>query len=171
MPRACAGKPCRPIVRGHSDMGIITLTVLCSTFDNQYLTGSAEQYFRYQNADGSIPIAVAPQARGLAVTGNYGPPPSLSTQDYGMMQVTDAYSYWLCSGDTAWLKANWASIRGIMTWAAGQVGANGLMSGRGPLSTQMSANAHYYGCLNQAARMAAAVGDTTSASNYASAAP
>jgi alpha-L-rhamnosidase len=153
------------------DMGISTLTVLCSTFDNQYLTGSAEQYFRYQNADGSIPIAVAPQARGLAVTGSFGPPPSLSTQDYGIMQVTDAYQYWMFSGDTGWLRRNWAAIRGIMTWAAGQAGTDGLMSGRGPLATQMSTNAHYYGCLNQAQRMAAAVGDAASAAAYASAAP
>ena len=110
-------------------MGISTLTVLCSTFDNQYLTGSAEQFFRYQLADGSIPIAVPAQARGLSVTGSFGPPPSLSTQDYTMMQVTDAYQYWMCSGDTGWLTKNWASIRGIMTWLAGQVGTNGLMSG------------------------------------------
>jgi alpha-L-rhamnosidase len=153
------------------DMGISTLTVLCSTFDNQYLTGSCEQYFRYQQSDGSIPIAVAPQAKGLAVTGSFGPPPSLSTQDYGIMQVTDAYHYWMCSGDTAWLSRNWAAIRGIMTWAAGQVGANGLMSGRGPLATQMSTNAHYYGCLQQAQQMATAVGDTASTSTYASLAP
>lgn len=153
------------------DMGISTLTVLSSTFDNQYLTGSAEQYFRYQAADGSIPIAVAAQAKGLTVTGTFGPPPSLSTQDYGIMQVTNAYHYWMCSGDTAWLGRHWAAIRGIMTWAAGQVGTNGLMSGAGPLATQMSTNAHYYGCLLQAQQMAAAAGDTASASAYAAAAP
>lgn len=153
------------------DMGISTLTVLVSTFDNQYLTGSCEQYFRYQNADGSIPIAVPAQAKGLAVTGSFGPPPSLSTQDYTMMQVTDAFQYWMFSGDTAWLKKNWAAIRGIMTWLAGQVGASGLMSGRGPLATQMSTNAHYYGCLLQSHQMAAATGDSASASTYASLAP
>ena len=153
------------------DMGISTLTVLCGTFDNQYLTGSCEQFFLYQNSDGSIPIAVPAQAKGLAVTGTYGSPPSLSTQDYTMMQVTDAYNYWLFSGDAAWLKKNWAVIRGVMTWLAGQVGSNGLMSGGGPLSTMMSANAHYYGCLLQAQDMAAAVGDTASASKYASLAP
>ena len=153
------------------DMGISTLTVLCSTFDNQYLTGSCEQFFRYQAADGSIPIAVPAQAKGLPVTGTYGPPPSLSTQDYTMAQVTDAYHYWMFSGDTAWLQQNWASIRGIMTWLAGQVGSDGLMSGVGPLATQMSSNAHYYGCLQQAQQMATAVGDTASASLYASLAP
>ncbi len=153
------------------DMGISTLTVLCSTFDNQYLTGSAEQFFRYQLADGSIPIAVPAQARGLPVTGSSGPPPSLSTQDYTMMQVTDAYHYWMCSGDTGWLTENWKSIRGIMTWLAGQVGADGLMSGAGPLATQMSTNAHYYGCLHQAQQMATAAGDTASAPAYAVAGP
>ena len=153
------------------DMGISTLTVLASTFDNQYLTGSCEQFFRYQLTDGSIPIAVPAQARGLAVTGSFGPPPSLSTQDYTMMQVTDAYQYWMFSGDTAWLKQNWAAIRGIMTWLAGQVGTNGLMSGVGPLATMMSTNAHYYGCLRQAQQMATAAGDTASASTYASRAP
>ena len=152
------------------DMGISALTVLSSTFDNQYLTGSAEQYFRYQAADGSIPIAVAPQAKGLTVTGTFGAPPSLSTQDYGIMQVTDAYHYWMCSGDTAWLTRNWASIRGIMTWAAGQLGANGLMSGAGPLATQMSSNAHYYGCLQQAQQLATGAGDSASAAAYAAAA-
>ncbi|MBV9448964.1 MAG: twin-arginine translocation signal domain-containing protein [Streptosporangiaceae bacterium] len=153
------------------DMGISTLAVLTSTFDNQYLTGSAEQYFLYQNADGSIPIAVPAQGKGLAVTGTFGPPPSLSTQDYGMMQVTDAYNYWLFSGDTAWLRRNWTSVRGIMTWLTGQIGSNGLMSGAGPLATQMSTNAHFYGALHQAQQMATAVGDTASASAYASAAP
>lgn len=153
------------------DMGISTLTVLCSTFDNQYLTGSCEQFFRYQAGDGSIPIAAPAQGRGLAVTGSFGPPPSLSTQDYGTMQVTNAYNYWMFSGDTAWIKKNWAAIRRIMTWAASQVGTNGLMSGGGPLSTMMSANAHYYGCLRQAQQMATAAGDTASASTYASLAP
>jgi alpha-L-rhamnosidase len=153
------------------DMGISTLTVLSGTFDNQYLTGSCEQYFRYQLSDGSIPIAVPAQAKGLTATGSFGPPPSLSTQDYGIMQVTDAYHYWMCSGDTAWLSRNWAAIRGIMTWAAGQVGTNGLMSGAGPLATMMSTNAHYYGCLQQAQQMATAVGDTASAATYASLAP
>jgi alpha-L-rhamnosidase len=153
------------------DMGISTLTVLCSTFDNQYLTGSCEQFFRYQLSDGSIPIAAPAQGKGLAVTGTFGPPPSLSTQDYTMMQVTNAYQYWMCSGDTAWIKRNWATIRGIMTWLAGQVGSTGLMSGVGPLSTQMSTNAHYYGCLKQAQQMAMAAGDTASAAAYASAGP
>lgn len=153
------------------DMGISALTVLCSTFDNKYLTGSAEQYFRYQAANGSIPIAVAPQAKGLTVTGTFGAPPSLSTQDYGIMQVTDAYHYWMCSGDTSWLSRNWAAIRAIMTWAAGQIGSDGLMSGAGPLATQMSSNAHYYGCLLQAQQMATAAGDTSSAAAYAAASP
>jgi hypothetical protein len=153
------------------DMGISTLTVLCGTFDNQYLTGSCEQSFRYQQADGSIPIAVPAQGKGLTVTGTFGPPPSLSTQDYTMMQVTDSYQYWMFSGDTAWLKKNWPSIRAIMIWLAGQVGPNGLMSGAGPLTTQMSTNAHYYGCLRQAEQMAAAAGDTASAAAYASLAP
>ena len=153
------------------DMGISTLTVLCGTFDNQYLTGSSEQFFRYQNSDGSIPIATPAQGNGLAVTGTFGPPPSLSTQDYTMQQVTDAYHYWMCSGDTGWLATWWPAIRGIMTWLSGQVGTDGLMSGVGPLATQMSSNAHYYGCLNQAARMAAAAGDSASAAAYASAAP
>lgn len=153
------------------DMGISTLTVLCGTFDNQYLTGSCEQFFRYQNSDGSIPIAAPAQGKGLAVTGNFGPPPSLSTQDYTMMQVTDAYNYWLFSGDTAWVTTNWPTIRAIMTWLAGQVGPSGLMSGGGPLSTQMSANAHYYGCLLQARQMATAAGDSASASAYAALAP
>lgn len=153
------------------DMGISELTVLASTFDNQYLTGSCEQYFRYQNANGGIPIAVPAQGKGLSVTGTFGPPPSLSTQDYGMMQVTDAYNYWLFSGDTAWVSRNWAAIRGIMTWLTGQRGANGLMSGVGPLATQMSTNAHFYGALHQAEQMATAVGDTASASAYAAAAP
>lgn len=58
-----------------------------------------------------------------------------------------------------------------MTWAASQVGTNGLMSGAGPLATMMSTNAHYYGCLHQAEQMATAVGDTASASTYASLAP
>jgi alpha-L-rhamnosidase len=153
------------------DMGISTLTVLCSTFDNQYLTGSVEQFLLYQQADGSIPIAAPAQGKGLAVTGTFGPPPSFSTQDYTMMQVTDSYQYWMFSGDTRWLKKNWASIRGIMTWLAGQVGTNGLMSGVGPLATMMSSNAHYYGCLGQAAQMATAVGDTASAAAYATRAP
>ncbi len=153
------------------DMGISTLAVLCSTFDNQYLTGSCEQFFRYQGANGSIPIAVPAQAKGLPVTGSFGPPPSLSAQDYGLMQVTDAYNYWLFSGDTAWITSNWSAIRGIMTWAASQVGTNGLMSGAGPLATMMSTNAHYYGCLHQAEQMATAVGDTASVSRYASLAP
>ena len=153
------------------DMGISTLTVLCSTFDNQYLTGSVEQFLLYQQADGSIPIAAPAQGKGLAVTGSFGPPPSFSTQDYTMAQVTDSYQYWLFSGDTRWLKKNWASIRGIMTWLADQVGTNGLMSGVGPLATMMSSNAHYYGCLGQAAQMASAVGDTASAAAYATRAP
>lgn len=153
------------------DMGISTLTVLVSTFDNQYLTGSCEQYFRYQQANGSIPIAVPAQAKGLAVTGSFGPPPSLSTQDYTMMQVTDAFQYWMFSGDIPWLKKNWAAIRAIMTWLAGQVGASGLMSGAGPLATMMSTNAHYYGCLHQAQQMASAAGDTASATAYAALAP
>lgn len=153
------------------DMGISTLTVLCGTFDNKYLTGSCEQFFRYQQSDGSIPIAAPAQGKGLAVTGSFGPPPSLSTQDYTMMQVTDAYNYWMFSGDTAWLSRNWTSLRGIMTWLAGQVGTGGLMSGAGPLATQMSTNAHYYGCLHQAQQMATVVGDTASASAYASLAP
>lgn len=153
------------------DMGISTLTVLVSTFDNQYLTGSTEQFFLYQQANGSIPIAAPAQGKGLAATGNFGPPPSLSTQDYTMAQVTDSYQYWMFSGDDTWLAKNWASIRGIMTWLAGQVGANGLMSGVGPLATMMSTNAHYYGCLGQAERMATAVGDTASAAAYASQAP
>jgi hypothetical protein len=131
----------------------------------------AEQFFLYQNANGSISIAVPAQGKGLAVTGTFGPPPSLSTQDYGMMQVTDAYNYWLFSGDTGWVARNWAAIRGIMTWLASQVGTNGLMSGVGPPTTQMSTNAHYYGALQQAQRMATAVGDTASASTYASLAP
>ena len=104
------------------DMGISTLTVLCSTFDNQYLTGSVEQFLRYQQADGSIPIAAPAQGKGLAVTGSFGPPPSFSTQDYTMAQVTDSYQYWMFTGDTPWLARNWAPIRAIMTWLAGQVG-------------------------------------------------
>ena len=153
------------------DMGISTLTVLCSTFDNQYLTGSVKQFLLYQNADGSIPIAAPAQGKGLAVTGTFGPPPSFSTQDYTMAQVSDSFQYWMFSGDTAWLTKNWPSIRAIMNWLAGQVGTNGLMSGAGPLATQMSTNAHYYGCLLQAARMATAAGDTASATRYASLAP
>jgi len=153
------------------DMGISTLTVLCSTFDNQYLTGSVEQFLLYQKADGSIPIAAPAQGKGLAVTGSFGPPPSFSTQDYTMAQVTDSYQYWMFSGDTKWLKKNWTSIRKIMTWLAGQVGTNGLMSGAGPLATMMSSNAHYYGCLGQAEQMATAVGDTASAAAYATRAP
>jgi hypothetical protein len=35
------------------------------TFDNQYLTGSVEQFFRYQQADGSIPAEPAPHAGRL----------------------------------------------------------------------------------------------------------
>jgi alpha-L-rhamnosidase len=149
------------------DMGISTLTVLCSTFDNQYVSGSCEQFFRYQQANGSIPSAVPAQAKGAAVTGPLGG----GGQDYTLMQVTDAYQYWMYSGDTAWLKKNWATIRAIMTWLAAQIGSNGLMSGAGPLATMMSTNAHYYGCLLQAQRMATAVGDTASATAYASQAP
>lgn len=26
------------------------------------------------------------------------------------MQVTDAYNYWLFSGDTAWITSNWPAI-------------------------------------------------------------
>ncbi len=152
-------------------MGISTLTVLCSTFDNQYLTGSVEQFLRYQQADGSIPIAAPAQGKGLAVTGSFGPPPSFSTQDYTMAQVTDSYQYWMFTGDTPWLVRNWAPIRAIMTWLAGQVGPSGLMSGAGPLATQMSSNAHYYGCLRQAEQMAAAAGDAASAAAYAAQAP
>lgn len=153
------------------DMGISTLTVLCSTFDNKYLTGSVEQFLLYQQPDGSIPIAAPAQGKGLAVTGSFGPPPSFSTQDYTMAQVTDSYQYWMFSGDTRWLTRNWPSIRKIMTWLAGQVGANGLMSGAGPLATMMSSNAHYYGCLGQAEQMATAAGDTASAAAYAAQAP
>ena len=153
------------------DMGISTLTVLCSTFDNRYLTGSVEQFLLDQNADGSIPIAAPAQGKGLAVTGSFGPPPSFSTQDYTMAQVTDSYQYWMFSGDTAWLTKNWSAIRAIMTWLAGQLGSNGLMSGAGPLATQMSSNAHYYGCLLQAQQMAAAADDTASATAYATRAP
>lgn len=152
-------------------MGISTLTVLAGTFDNQYLTGSCEQFFRYQQPDGSIPIAAPARGKGLAVTGTFGPPPSLSTQDYTMMQVTDAYQYWMFSGDTPWLTRNWPAIRAIMTWLAGQVGPNGLMSGAGPLATMTSTNAHYYGCLQQAQQMATAAGDAASASAYAAQAP
>jgi alpha-L-rhamnosidase len=152
------------------DTGISALTTLCGTFDNQYVTGSAEQYFRYQTSDGNIPVAVPAQSLGPAVTSSFGTLGS-GSQDYSMMQVTNSYHYWLFSGDTTWLKRYWAAIRGIMTWAAGQVGADGLMSGAGALSTMMSANAHYYGCLNQAQQMAAAAGDTASASAYASMAP
>ena len=153
------------------DMGISTLTVLCSTFDNKYLTGSVEQFLLYQQPNGSIPIAAPAQGKGLAVTGSFGPPPSFSTQDYTMAQVTDSYQYWMFSGDTAWLTKNWSAIRAIMTWLAGQLGSNGLMSGAGPLATQMSSNAHYYGCLGQAEQMATAVGDTASAATYATQAP
>ena len=153
------------------DMGISTLTVLCSTFDNQYLTGSVEQFLLYQQADGSIPIAAPAQGKGLAVTGSFGPPPSFSTQDYTMQQVTDSYQYWMFSGDLVWLTRYWPAIRGIMTWLATQIGSDGLMSGAGPLATMMSSNAHYYGCLRQAGQMATAAGDTASATAYAAVAP
>jgi alpha-L-rhamnosidase len=153
------------------DMGISTLAVLCSTFDNKYLTGSVEQFLLYQNPDGSIPIAAPAQGKGLAVTGSFGPPPSFSTQDYTLAQITDSFQYWMFSGDTMWVKKHWASIRGIMTWLAGQVGTDGLMSGAGPLATMMSTNAHYYGALRQAQQLATAAGDTASAATYGALAP
>jgi alpha-L-rhamnosidase len=66
------------------DCGISTLTVLCGTFENQYVSGSCEQFFLYQNSDGSIPNAVPAQAKGPTLTGSLGS----GAQDYTMMQLS-----------------------------------------------------------------------------------
>lgn len=153
------------------DIGITHQTILYGSYDNQYITGSAQVLALYQASNGFVPNAIPAQANGPNYTGpgataGYGG----GAQDYNLAWAHFIYSYWLHTNDTKWLQKIYANYATLLAALLAARASNGLLAGGGPLSTPMSTNMHFYGVLNQGTSIASAIGDSGSASTWSSAA-
>lgn len=150
------------------DLGVASQTLVYSNFDLPYLTDSIRMFSAYQAADGAVPTSVPPQANPGRTPGNAFRP---GITDYTVHHVTTIYTYWLHSGDLAFLRRQWLNVTRVLAYLEENSETDGLFaplpaSPTAPRVAETLTNAHYYGALHQAAAMASALGLHDDADRY-----
>jgi alpha-L-rhamnosidase len=160
------------------DINIEGLTDFYSLDNPEYIKQSLNVLGSRQLSSGFVPGALAP-----AAVVHIGPPiPGTTTvysASYSMYFVTALASYYLYTGDKAFVDQEWPIVQRELAWNATQVDSNGLFATKagvdgadwdfydGDKGGEVSAyNVLYYKTLLDAAALAAAAGQPSAAAQY-----
>jgi len=159
------------------DMNVEGPTVYYSTDQTQYLKGALELLGSYQLSSGFITGDLPPQtalhtgADESGTTGTY-------SASYSTYWVLGLGSYYLYTGDTAFVEQEWPVVEAELAWNASQVDSRGLMVTNssdgadwdyydGDKTGEVTEyNLLYYKALLDGAMLATAAGQTAQAATY-----
>jgi alpha-L-rhamnosidase len=159
------------------DMNVEGPTVYYSTDQAQYIKGSLQLLGSYQLSSGFVTGDLPPQtalhtgANESGTTGSY-------SASYSMYWVLGLGSYYLYTGDTAFVKQEWPVVKGELAWNASQLDSRGLFVTNssdgadwdyydGVKTGEVTEyNILYYKALLDGATLAAAAGQTAQAATY-----
>jgi alpha-L-rhamnosidase len=159
------------------DMNVEGPTVFYSTDQAQYIKGALELLGSYQLSSGFVTGDLPPQdplhtgALTPGTTGTY-------SASYSMYWVLGLGSYYLYTGDTAFVQQEWPVVEGELAWNASQVDSDGLFVTNssdgadwdyydGDKTGEVTEyNVLYYKALLDGAMLATAAGQTAQAATY-----
>ena len=157
------------------DLSVEGPTVYDAVGAPAYMKGAIEQLGSYQLTSGfvtgyeypTVPVNTGPPIPGTV--GTY-------SAEYSMYWVADLAQYYEYTGDKAFLHDEWPIVQRELAWNATQLNGQGLFVTDGSdganwhydvqVGAQTYYNIMYYRALTDAATLAAAVGDQTSAGAY-----
>jgi len=159
------------------DMNVEGPTVYYSTGQTQYIKGALRLLGSYQLSSGFVTGDLPPQdplhagANEAGTTGSY-------SASYSAYWVLGLGSYYLYTGDTAFVTQEWPVVQGELAWDAAQLDANGLLVTNasdgadwdyydGAKTGEVTEyNILYYKALLDGAMLATAAGRTSQAAAY-----
>ena len=160
------------------DLAVEGPTLFYSTNTSDYIKGSLELLGSYAGSNGYVSGDMPPQTP--INTAAPGATQNGYSASYSMYFVRDLAEYYQYTADSAFVRKEWPIVANELAWSAGQVDANGLFATDnsngadwdyydGNKTGEVTAyNALYYQTLIDGARMAKALGQTTSAATYTS---
>jgi alpha-L-rhamnosidase len=161
------------------DMNVEGPTVYYSTDQTQYIKGALQLLGSYQLSSGFVTGDLPPQdalhtgANETGTTGSY-------SASYSIYWVLGLGSYYLYTGDTAFVQQEWPVVEGELAWDASQLDSNGLLVTNssdgadwdyydGAKTGEVTEyNILYYKALLDGAMLATAAGQTSQAATYTS---
>lgn len=159
------------------DMNVEGPTTYYSTGDSAYLKGALQLLGSYQLSSGFVTGDEPPQTplhTGTPVAGTTG---SYSAS-YSIYWLLALSSYYLYTGDTAFIQQEWPVVQSELAWNASQVDANGLLSTTSDDGADWDFydadktgevteyNVLYYEALLDGAQLATGAGQTAQAATY-----
>ena len=148
------------------DLGVSAATAFVSTADTLSVKNALQRMYDSQKASGELPYS--------------GPPFDLYGSDtYHLWSLIGTDTYYLYSGDIDWLRSIWPKYKLGMSFIQAKVnGAHGLLNMTGTndwarnnqVAENIAPNVMLYRALSTGAGLATALGDSTLAASYASAA-
>jgi alpha-L-rhamnosidase len=161
------------------DMNVEGPTVYYSTGQTQYIKGALQLLGSYQLSSGFVTGDLPPQtplhtgANETGTTGSY-------SASYSIYWVLGLGSYYLYTGDTAFVQQEWPVVEGELAWDASQLNSAGLLVTSssdgadwdyydGAKTGEVTEyNILYYKALLDGAMLATAAGQTSQAATYTS---
>ncbi|WP_405589094.1 alpha-L-rhamnosidase C-terminal domain-containing protein [Streptomyces sp. NBC_01190] len=159
------------------DMNIEGPSVFYSTGNAAYLRGALQLLGSYQLSSGFVAGAEPPQTplhTGAPIAGTTG---SYSAS-YSIYWLLGLASYYLYTGDTAFIQQEWPIVRSELAWNAGRLDGNGLLTTTGDDGADWDFydadktgevteyNVLYYRALTDGAQLATAAGQSAQAAAY-----
>jgi alpha-L-rhamnosidase len=156
------------------DLGVEGPNVFYTTASDDYVKDSLELLGSYQSASGESGAQVAPTSR----LGTFPQQGSTYSASYSMDEVANIATYYLYTGDLAFVRAEWPVITRELAYNRSMVDSHGLLTTDtdngmdwdyydGPKSGEVTAyNDIYYGILTNAATMASDLGRHNQAATY-----
>jgi alpha-L-rhamnosidase len=159
------------------DMNVEGPSVYYSTDQTQYIQGALELLGSYQLSSGFVTGDLPPQtplhtgALESGTTGTY-------SASYSMYWVLALATYYLYTGDLAFVQQEWPTLQAELAWNASQVNSTGLLVTTssdgddwdyydGAKTGEVTEfNVLYYEALLDGAEIATALGETSAASSY-----